>query len=951
MSSYNNLFEFLQAHKTTKDKGNITHTRIGDKTRNIYAGSYSIPDEELDLFYKLYSNHVFVKKQAEYLTEVQRKTDNIPLLVDFDFRYDPSIKDRQHDIEHIVGICEVYIEAIQNIFNFEGSDDIKMPIYIYEKDNVNTTDERVTKDGIHMVFGIHADHIQQQMIRNEVLTTISRVIDDLELTNTYEDVLDEGIVKGHTNWQLYGSQKPNNESYKLKKLFHIKFKDNDDFECDEQSIRNIKPIQILNNSSARKCNLIHLDMKEEVQEQYDQLKKNTKVKVKRKINLLQTQENIELNIHTLHTQFNAIQNENQLDNMINIWFEQLPQNKYIIKETHDFTLALPVSYYGPGSYNKWIRTGWALANTDPNMFLTWLKFSCQNGCRMTLRGPDGKFDWDNVNELYTMWCDFNISGDDGNLTHRSIMYWCKQENEEEFKRVRNNTISYYLELNKESIEHHDVATLIYQYYKDRYRCASTKGGGLWYEFKDNRWVEIEGGSSLRMNISTEIAHLYSDKAMEYMKKSMMFNHRDGEMDNGEDLDAKKKQIVECSNQYTAIFKQLRNSNYKRSVMSEVADIFYESDPKFLNNIDKNEYLLGFKNGVFDFENKEFRLGLPEDYITKSTDINYVKVDITKPNHKKIVDEINDFMDKLFPDENLRRYMWEHMASVLIGKNHNQTFNIYNGCGRNGKSKLVELLSLALGEYKSVVPTSLVTSKRGGVGQLSSEIAQLKGVRYAVMQEPSKNDQLNDGVMKELTGEDPITANPKFKDPITFIPQFKLVVCTNNLFDIKSDDDGTWRRIRLCEFESKFDAVLKPSPENPYVFEPDLNLGEKFKRWKEIFMGMLVDIAVEKQGIVTDCDKVMLASNKYRQEQDCLLQFFEEMIVQGDSTDMLKITVAKDEFKEWYGRNYSAKPPKAKELEDFLTKKLGKRTKARGWVGYKIMLDEPDYDDDDFNTDD
>lgn len=935
MSSYKNLFEFLQAHKIKDKSLPITHTRIGDRDHNVYGGSYHIPDESLDIFYKLYNSHVFNKKQPEYLTEVQRKNStSTPLLIDLDFRFDPTVKERQHDIEHIVGLCEIYVDAIKDTFDISSK--TTMPIYVFEKPNVNTTSAKQTKDGIHMMIGIHADHVQQQLIREHVLKNIDRVIGDLELKNTYDDVLDEGIVKGTTNWQLYGSRKPGNESYQLRKHFNIDFSDDgENFELDEIPIRSLTSLDILTRTSARMCKLIHKEMQPELKEQYDRIKNKTnRIRVKRNV---RTENQQIMNIHTMRDYFEAIQNEQQLDKMISMWLDQIPQEKYVIQETHEFTMCLPDMYYGPGSYEKWIRVGWALANTDENMFLTWVKFSSQSP----------HFEWASIPDMWQKWGTFSRNNPH-NLTHRSIMYWCKNDNFEDFKKVRENTITYYLELNKDSIQHHDVATLVYQYYKDRYRCASTKKGGLWYEFKNHRWVEIEGGSSLRMNISVEISKLYSEKSIEYMKKSLVYDQREGQDGDDAENDMKKQQMIDYSNQFGAIFKQLRDSNYKRNVMSEVADIFYENDRDFLKNIDKNIYLMGFSNGVYDFQNNEFRPGLPEDYITKSTNINFTRLNMSNTKHKKAIDEINDFMYKLFPDENLRRYMWEHLASVLIGKNHNQTFNIYNGCGRNGKSKLIELMSLALGEYKSTVPVSIVTSRRGGVGQLSSEIAQLQGVRYAVMQEPSKNDKLNDGIMKELTGEDPIMANPKYKDPVIFIPQFKLVVCTNNLFEIGSDDDGTWRRIRLCEFESKFDSRLKPTEENPYVFEPDLDLGKKFDEWHEIFMAMLVELAVEKQGIVTDCQRVLEASNSYRQEQDCFLQFFNEMVAPGESNDSIKITVAKQEFKDWYSRNYNNKPPKMKELEDFMNKKIGTRSKTRGWVGYKIVYDEPDCDDDEFD---
>ena len=72
-----------------------------------------------------------------------------------------------------------------------------------------------------------------------------------------------------------------------------------------------------------------------------------------------------------------------------------------------------------------------------------------------------------------------------------------------------------------------------------------------------------------------------------------------------------------------------------------------------------------------------------------------------------------------------------------------------------------------------------------------------------MQEPWKGEKINEGIMKEITGGDPLQCRALFKESITFIPQFTLVVCTNHLFDINTDDDGTWRRIRVCDYVSKF----------------------------------------------------------------------------------------------------------------------------------------------------
>jgi len=69
------------------------------------------------------------------------------------------------------------------------------------------------------------------------------------------------------------------------------------------------------------------------------------------------------------------------------------------------------------------------------------------------------------------------------------------------------------------------------------------------------------------------------------------------------------------------------------------------------------------------------------------------------------------MYQLFPETELREYMWEHLASAIIGTNQNQTFNIYLGVGANGKSKLVELMGKVLGDYKGTVPSTLITQKK------------------------------------------------------------------------------------------------------------------------------------------------------------------------------------------------------------------------------------------------
>ena len=142
--------------------------------------------------------------------------------------------------------------------------------------------------------------------------------------------------------------------------------------------------------------------------------------------------------------------------------------------------------------------------------------------------------------------------------------------------------------------------------------------------------------------------------------------------------------------YNRIAIKLKTHNQKKSVMGECQEQFYNEE--MMNKMDENKQLLGFENGVYDFKQKCFRQGLPEDYISFTTKTNYMPFDETNEEHITIKEEIDDFMEKVFPNEQLREYMWDHAASTLIGENINLKFIIYTGVGGNGKSIWVKIVN-------------------------------------------------------------------------------------------------------------------------------------------------------------------------------------------------------------------------------------------------------------------
>ena len=937
-NQYATLDNFLESCKYIKNENKCTHTRIGSSKYGIYGGSYSIPEEKMEEFYSLYIKKVFGgSPKMEYLTEIQDRKNGGPILVDFDFRHEKHVTERQFDEDTISSIVDHYVEKLQELIKIK--DEIKFPIYIFIKDELNVNDDVINKDGIHMVIGLHMDHITQQMLRNLVKKNIyDEIFGDLKLNNSIDDILDEGITKGQTGWQMYGSRKPGYGAYKIKNKFMITIKNlsnssdelDDGIQIDEILDLDFDMCDFIPVISAKNKNFEKVESDDKFKEEYAKYekykkKKNIKLNKCAKSNdivendMLEGIENVCNNLSLM------IVDEKSLDLVINNYILNADITEYHLKEIHHYAMLLNESFYIP--YKQWIAVGMALHHEGKYLFYTWVKFSQKSE----------NFKFENVSEMWALWKNMRMSNDDGQCyTERSIKYWAKECDSDEFLKIKNDTTTQYLENTLLGQTDNDIALLTKHLFRGRFKCVAIKGN-IWYEFKNHRWMETDSGTELKRKLSTVVSKLYMRENMKVLNK----------IRNTENMPQdEQERLTKIGNIYNGLSMKVRNNTPKTKIMNECKEVFYQKG--FENRLDVNPYLICFKNGVFDFDTKEFRDGVPEDYISKCTGIDYVIIDKDNKEHVQIIDEINVFMEQLFPDKELRRYMWEHAASSMIGTTDNQTFNIYNGAqGSNGKSIFVTFMGYILGEYKGTVPISLITQKRCKVGQSSSEVAQLRGIRYACMNEPSKGDAINEGIMKEITGGDPIQGRELYKQTVTFTPQFKLVACTNSLFKIESMDGGTWRRIRVVEFESRFIQNPSDDPQDN-EFKIDKKIPKKLKKWAPIFASMLVDIACRTNGNVKDCEMVLKARDAYQMKQDYLSKFYNEKIIEATKSDKISKTAIQEEFKNWYEMEYGIRAPGMQDLEDFLNKKCGKY-KRQGWWGYKIKYES--YNDSDVETDD
>ena len=454
--------------------------------------------------------------------------------------------------------------------------------------------------------------------------------------------------------------------------------------------------------------------------------------------------------------------------------------------------------------------------------------------------------------------------------------------------------------------HYKIAKAMFSIYKDQFRVDEIKNSE-WYIYNSHRW---EKTLMLNILISEGLPRYYKGMKTINNPKDSTVNDLKDYLVNEDDLNENVR-----NQQIDNIISKLENVTFKDNVMNQLTFLFKTHDINFYKNLDANPYLLGFNNGVYDFSTCVFRKGELTDYITYSTGYDYIPYN-SDDTH---VQDIYEFLSKIITNKNVREYLLKVLGKSLMGI-PDEKFYIFTGLsGANGKSTLINFLELALGDYTVSVDTSLLTNKRGSASGVSPDVIRLKGRRIIAFQEPEHNDKLRTGILKQFSGNDSIIARDLYKSPISFKIQGTMIMCCNDLPTVTSTDGGTWRRIRVIDFNSRF--CENPKKPNEFLIDPKIK--EKISLWKPYFMSILIHYynLYKKEGM-SEPDEVKTATNKYKTDNDKFNEFFDVCLVEDDKN----IETFKDIYSNltlWWSENYSnVKIPDTRELKRALKTKFG-----------------------------
>lgn len=407
-----------------------------------------------------------------------------------------------------------------------------------------------------------------------------------------------------------------------------------------------------------------------------------------------------------------------------------------------------------------------------------------------------------------------------------------------------------LKIINESLDGHKItkmAELMNQLYKD-------------YVFTGNDWFAFDG---CKWNID----HKSLDFKRNILELCGVFNKIKYYYENKKTDD----NAVGLLKNIKSLITKLNKPQLKEDILKE-SQLFY-IDNTFFEKLNSKKHLVPFENGVYDLLENKFRKTKKDDYINLT-----VKYDLDdKANNP----EVHQFVNNILPNKGVRDYVLKKMSECLNGDIPNTNFLMFIGDGANGKSQLLNLMKLTIGEFGEKVEVTLLTRKRNNANEANTEKIKLMNKRFAFLSEPEDGEKINIGLLKELTGSEEIVARGLYQESVSFVMEAKLFLACNELPEIKGEDTALWRRIRVIDFPSRF--VDDPKETNEYKI--DRTLPSRMREdisWRQTFAKMLLDYYYKD---VKEPVEVAVKTNEYRDDNNLIYNWFSENITYKKSSHM------------------------------------------------------------------
>lgn len=292
----------------------------------------------------------------------------------------------------------------------------------------------------------------------------------------------------------------------------------------------------------------------------------------------------------------------------------------------------------------------------------------------------------------------------------------------------------------------------------------------WYYYSGKVWVEDDLGKVFEM--ADYIANSIGKEPI------MVSDPKD------EKLVEQAEKALQAHKKYTRSFRgkenMLKDTQHHVSVGTD--------------EFDKDRYLFNTVNGYIDLNNGHM---MKHQATKKMSRMSY-----SEYNKESDCPHWETFLSETFQnDEELIAYIQRAIGYSMSGDISEQMMFILVGNGQNGKSVFLNVLNDVMGTYAMNIQPQTIAVKNG-MQTANSDVARLKGARFVTTTEPNKGMRLDEGTVKQLTGDDKVTARFLYGKEFEFDVEFKIWMATNYKPIITGTDDGIWRRMAIIPFDYK-----------------------------------------------------------------------------------------------------------------------------------------------------
>lgn len=321
---------------------------------------------------------------------------------------------------------------------------------------------------------------------------------------------------------------------------------------------------------------------------------------------------------------------------------------------------------------------------------------------------------------------------------------------------------------------------------------------------------------------------------------------------------------------------------KLDAMVELA----KSEPPIVagaDGFDRDPWLFNVQNGTIDLRTGKLRPHSRDDMITKISPVEFQEGAACL--------RFKEFLNEIFDDNiELCRYLQRLYGYFLTGSTKEHLFPISQGSGGNGKSVMANVMRMVWGDYCMTTPASTFLNSRFG-GAIRNDLARLGGSRLVFASESQADATLDEALIKEITGGEPITVRYLHKEFFTFVPQFKFVLSTNHRPVVRGTDYALWRRLVLIPYNRTFlkdeqdkDLLCKLEKERAGILQWIIR---GCLKWQEHGLG--------------ESKTVLMAVDTYKSDSDTLGDFIGEYLIEKPEGKAMTNKIY-HEYKAWADRS-------------------------------------------------